>query len=67
MNQRIKQPQHQFSTIFHHVERLRCRAAEARLIGEDMCQPELRDLMLRIARDYERMANTAERLTRRLH
>jgi len=65
MRDTIKAPDQRFSDIFR-VARLRYRAEEARVIAEDMQHWDIREMMLRIAKDYEDLADSLERPTRSL-
>jgi hypothetical protein len=48
--------------IYRDGKHYRERAEECRVIAEILATVELRDKMLTIAADYERMANTADKL-----
>jgi len=65
MRDAIKAPDQRFSGIFR-VARVRYRAEEARVIAEDMQHWDIREMMLRIAKDYEDLADSLERPTRSL-
>jgi hypothetical protein len=65
MRDTIKAPDQRFSDIFR-VARLCYRAEEARVIAEDMQHWDIREMMFRIAEDYEDLADSLERPTRSL-
>jgi len=43
------------------AERLRVRARDTRVLAETLADPEAREIMMRLADDYERMAQRAQR------
>jgi uncharacterized protein YjiS (DUF1127 family) len=50
-----------FGSIRNDPEHWRERAEEARHLAEQMSDPEAREVMLRIAADYEQLAENAQR------
>jgi len=56
---RIKSPPDQFSTIFRAAQ-LRYRATECRAIAQDLIQPHMQADMLKVADEYEQLANQVE-------
>jgi len=52
-------------SILNDPEHWRGRAEEARSIADQLTEPESKRTMLRIAGDYERLAEHAERRARR--
>jgi hypothetical protein len=52
-------------TVLDNPQHWRQRAEEARSIAEQLPDPESRGAMLRIAEDYERLADHAERRAKR--
>ena len=65
MRDTIKAHDQRFSGIFQ-VGRLRYRAEEARVSAEDMQHWDIREMMLRIVKDYEDLADSLELPTRSL-
>jgi hypothetical protein len=52
-------------SLFDDPEHWRARAEEARTVAEQLTDPESKSTMLRIAGDYERLAEHAELRARR--
>jgi hypothetical protein len=52
-----------FSSHIHDPEHWRGRAKEARALADKMNDPISKDMMLQIAKDYERLAERAQART----
>jgi hypothetical protein len=63
MNKIIQNDEHTMSpdlSAFFRAARLRFRAEECRVIGEDMTNAHTRSLMQRLAADYDQLADSLE-------